>query len=405
MREVVNMYLTRRYLIALGFIAFLSCSAFIVTRNLISIQETNAAVINISGRQRMLSQKAVLLSCELVHSTNTASQQETQVQLLETANLIEKSHDSLINGNTAMNLPGSTSPEIRSIYFSEPYLLDQRVKNFTKALRALAKVHPSPGSEQHLQYILNEGKTNLLTAFDTAVSQYQKESEEEIAELKKVETAIVVLTLMVLVIEGLFVFRPMVKRIWSDRQELSDANERLLRISSLDGLTGIPNRRSFDEFFQREWHRALRSNKPLSVIMADIDFFKAYNDTYGHQQGDGCLKQIAAVLNECANRPGDLVARYGGEEFVAVLGDTDINGAVKVAERMRSEVELLKIIHQGSKISGFVTISLGVGVITPTKDLLPEALISMADQALYQAKNEGRNRVKSIKTDNKEEEF
>lgn len=166
LRRILNIHLTRRYLVALGFIAVLSTSAYTVTHDLIRTQATNAAVINISGRQRMLSQKAVLLSQELVHSIGTSSQQKIQLELVETANLIEKSHNGLIKGDPVMNLPGSPTDEIRSTYFSEPVLLDQRVKNFVRELRALAKPGSPSSTDQHLEYILNEGKSNLLNSFE-----------------------------------------------------------------------------------------------------------------------------------------------------------------------------------------------------------------------------------------------
>lgn len=180
--------------------------------------------------------------------------------------------------------------------------------------------------------------------------------------------------------------------------KLETANKMLERISVTDALTGIPNRRYFDEFMGLEWLRAMRDQTPLSLIMVDIDFFKVFNDTYGHQAGDDCLKRVAAALRDALKRPADIVARYGGEEFGAVLPDTDLDGAVVVAEAIRLDVEALGISHNKSaylsKVSNFVTISLGVASIIPNEASSPERLISMADNALYKAKEEGRNRVR-----------
>ena len=176
--------------------------------------------------------------------------------------------------------------------------------------------------------------------------------------------------------------------------KLRQSENRLQQLSYIDGLTGIANYRYFQENFDREWGHGTRVAEQISLIMCDIDFFKAYNDTYGHQKGDKCLQLIAHALSETLKRPRDIVARYGGEEFVVILPDTSLNGASSVAEAMRVKVESLKIVHNKSKAGKVVTISLGVATIIPSKDSQGSALISAADKALYQAKKEGRNRVK-----------
>ena len=181
-------------------------------------------------------------------------------------------------------------------------------------------------------------------------------------------------------------------RVAERTSELETANAALARLAGLDGLTGIPNRRNFDEFFQRAWRQAMRDTSPLSCIMIDIDHFKAYNDTYGHHAGDDCLIRVAKALEASSVRPGDLVARYGGEEFVVVLPDTDASGAQRVAERMRQEIEGLALPHAGSSVGQFVTLSLGVATLD-APGIRPEDLLQAADQALYEAKRSGRNQV------------
>lgn len=175
--------------------------------------------------------------------------------------------------------------------------------------------------------------------------------------------------------------------------QLEEANNKLQLLSSLDGLTGIANRRAFDEFIDREWRRSIREKTPMSLLMSDIDFFKKYNDGYGHQAGDNCLKKVAKVLSNCVKRPGDMVARYGGEEFVVVMGNTSIDFASKLAEQLRSAVVQLKIRHAYSDVADFVTLSIGAASLVPAPGLSYETLINDADKALYRAKENGRNMV------------
>ncbi len=179
-------------------------------------------------------------------------------------------------------------------------------------------------------------------------------------------------------------------------EKLQEKNEELKRLSFIDGLTGIPNRRYFNETIEKEWKRAIREKHSISLIMIDIDFFKTFNDTYGHLKGDDCLKLVAQALNQVINRPGDNVFRYGGEEFCAILTPSDLKGALKVAREMRKRVSDLEIPHKRSDISECLTVSIGVGSMIPERVDSFSLLISSVDNALYQAKEEGRNRIKAI---------
>jgi diguanylate cyclase (GGDEF)-like protein len=175
-------------------------------------------------------------------------------------------------------------------------------------------------------------------------------------------------------------------------QKLEIANQELQRLASLDGLTGVANRRRFDQYIESEWQRLSREKLPLSLILCDIDFFKKYNDSYGHQAGDACLRQVADALRFCARRSVDLVARYGGEEFAVILPNITVAEAGRVAEEMRSVVNTLQIPHVQSGVSQHVTLSLGVACMNPTPSTSPTMLVAASDAALYQAKAAGRNR-------------
>ncbi|MFO7848956.1 MAG: PleD family two-component system response regulator [Spirochaetia bacterium] len=177
--------------------------------------------------------------------------------------------------------------------------------------------------------------------------------------------------------------------------DLKLKNDLLENLATMDGLTHIPNRRSFDTVLQKERDRAVREREPLTIVLMDIDNFKAYNDNYGHGKGDVCLESVAKALSGCAGRPADIVARYGGEEFAAILPNTDEEGGIKKAEEFRRSVEDLEIPHEFSETSCCVTISVGVQTGVPASDDTPEALSKKADEALYQSKKEGRNRVTS----------
>jgi diguanylate cyclase (GGDEF)-like protein len=163
----------------------------------------------------------------------------------------------------------------------------------------------------------------------------------------------------------------------------------------LDGLTGVANRRRFDETLENEWRRCQRSRSSLALIMIDIDHFKRYNDCYGHQAGDACLQRVGALLKEAFGRPHDLVARYGGEEFACLMPECGQEGAAVKAEELRASITRLALPHEDSPTAPFVTLSLGLAACVPKSAIKPACLIAAADAALYEAKKTGRNRVAS----------
>jgi diguanylate cyclase (GGDEF)-like protein len=185
----------------------------------------------------------------------------------------------------------------------------------------------------------------------------------------------------------------LMRQIRERSEQLEEANQKLAKMSYVDAVTEVANRRSFEEQLTMEWRRSMRAKSDLSLLMADIDGFKAYNDALGHQAGDESLKKVAATIDESARRAGDVVARYGGEEFAILLPDTDNNGAAILAERIRATVEARNIWHPSTD-HGRLTISIGVATMVAREDLDGSALVKAADEALYRAKRDGRNLVR-----------
>jgi len=172
-------------------------------------------------------------------------------------------------------------------------------------------------------------------------------------------------------------------------EKLSQAN----LLASFDGLTQVSNRRRFDEYLDQQWRQMAREQSPLSIVLCDIDFFKQYNDTYGHLLGDDCLKMIAQAIAQTLKRPTDLLCRYGGEEFVILLPKTDMHGAAIVAQHIQTTISDLKILHAQSTVSAYVTLSIGIATTLPDRKVLPHSLLDEADHYLYRAKQQGRARI------------
>ena len=192
-----------------------------------------------------------------------------------------------------------------------------------------------------------------------------------------------------------YITKPLVPVIVSARVntqlELKAQRDFLRQLATLDGLTGIPNRRAFDEALAMEWRRSQRNETFLSLIFIDIDHFKLFNDSYGHLEGDDCLKRFSGALNKCLRRPGDLFARYGGEEFVCLMPDTDIDGAQGVAEKMQKAVKWLDLHHAASMNNALLTASFGLTATVASNNQNLSELIAQADSALYEAKKKGRD--------------
>lgn len=174
---------------------------------------------------------------------------------------------------------------------------------------------------------------------------------------------------------------------------LKSLNQELILLSSTDALTQVANRRYFDERLEKEWRRIVREKGELAIVMIDVDHFKLYNDSLGHQQGDICLRKVALCIRDSLRRPADIVARYGGEEFILLLPNTTREGAVRVAEMVRENVINLDLPHPSSETLEMITVSIGIGFTQPEEDSLRRDIIAAADKALYQSKTSGRNKV------------
>ena len=251
------------------------------------------------------------------------------------------------------------------------------------------KKHPAYKEIPIIMITAQKESEYLKEAFEAGAIDYLKKPIKKIEFMARVNSAIKLRKETKARIER-------EKELLKLSQELKKANQKLEKMALVDGLTGISNRRLFDKTLKNELKRAKREKSILSLIMIDIDNFKEYNDTYGHQQGDECLKEVASVLDENAKRAADFAARYGGEEFAVILPDTAEDGALKIAEDIRKEIIDLKMEHQNSPIADHVTISLGVSSIKAAKKIdqeLINSFIDKADQALYQAKENGKNKT------------
>jgi len=391
-RQLFQSKWTPKYLLALSIMAFLLLTINMIIQYVIATEKNSSLFINVSGKQRMLSKEIALRSIQLVNSDSLSTREKLRVDILVAVQEMGKAHNQLI---------ASDVPSVHSIYFESSKSLDSQVYKFVEESRTVAQLPDSQLSIDNPQvsYIIDKSSNEFIASLDNVVNQFQLESEKKLYRLQQIETYSLLIALLVLLFEALYIFRPMVKTIDREKLELIEMNKELERLCLLDGLTGVANRRHFDKYIQDEMDRGIREKTPLSLIMIDIDYFKAYNDTYGHLVGDDCLKQVASNLAKIVKRPTDLIARYGGEEFAAVLPNTDLAGAISVAKKLRSGIEQLEIPHSKSSISSFVTVSLGVSVDGLPKYNGISTLIATADDALYKAKHLGRNNVQFSASD------
>ena len=392
-RESRTVWLTTRYLLALTLVALLIIVGQVLVQSSLARQKTDSRTVNIAGRQRMLSQKIGKHALALHDGTSaTSAHREALTAALE---LWRRSHFALKNGDAELGLANENSVHVREL-FAE---LEVDFLAMAEAADAII-AHANPRAAQAEVDTILAHEAQFLTRMDEIVFVYDGEASGRVTRLRGVEIGLTVAALLILLLEALFIFRPAVRRIRSSMAALIASRRKYERLAQHDGLTGIANRRHFDDYLAKECKRAAREDFPVSVIMIDVDHFKQFNETMGHQQGDACLMAVASALDQQLRRPADLVARYGGDEFVAVLPNTDLEGARKVAIAMRTTVKELGIEHAHPQIARCLTISIGVVSRSPKRPgFSPEDLLFAADDALFKAKRVSRDRVEAVDPD------
>jgi two-component system, chemotaxis family, response regulator WspR len=283
----------------------------------------------------------------------------------------------------------SKANEIRPTVILQDLIMPE-VDGYT--LLKLYRANPATSVTPVIILSSREDPKDKSHAFEIGASDYLVKLPDKIEMIARIRAYSKTYLLQVQRDEAYLEMKRLQEQLTESNKKLEDNNAILQRLSCMDGLTGIANRRHFDATLQSEWKMGTRQKTPLTVIMIDIDFFKKYNDGYGHQGGDDCLKDVAKTLYATISRPGDFIARYGGEEFVVILPRTDAKGAAVIAEQLRANVEAKHIPHAFSSAANHVSISLGIATMQPVASSKPEELLARADEALYKAKEAGRNR-------------
>lgn len=370
--------LTLAYSFALGLIAIMSIASHWTLQSVLREHDGAASVVNVSGRQRMLSQRIASLTAQYA-----LGDRDAKGDMIAAINEFEAAHNILVRGDKVHGLQPASSSALRYIYFDKTDPLDGEVKTFITRARTIAAMDNRDARfEQEIALLFMMARNSLLSDLDAVVKVHQNISERQIEFLSTIQIGSLIVILITLLWEALGIFRPMVRRI-------TQATKDLLRLATTDPLTGCHNRRSFGERGLAELLRARRDNREISILMIDIDKFKAVNDTHGHNGGDIALKNLAKYM-ALVVRPTDIVGRLGGEEFAIILPDADQAKAAIVAERIRAYVAAQHSTLPTGKLA--LTISIGVAAFRHGAVDLEEDM-KRADEALYHAKAGGRNCV------------
>jgi len=390
--------LRAKYLSALIFIAVLAYGEYIVTDRLIEAQQKHASFLDESAHRRMLLQRIALLSQRLISTPEAEGRDEIRLTLQQSLREMRATHGAIIRAILSYEDLAGVLRRSRDTHIDVPLRMERQLHLYIATVDSLLSVPAeqlAPGNPQFERVLLTtSGETAAL--LEEVIGHLVRATEDDLRRFRTIARAMFAGKLVSLLVVGLLLFEPMVTLILHKRDMLLRANQELTRVSATDALTQAANRRAFEERLEEEWRRAARDVVPLTLLMIDIDHFKAYNDRYGHQAGDECLKLITRDFRMRLRRPADFLARYGGEEFAIILPDTDLSGALVVAEDLRRRTMALEIAHSASPVAGVVTLSIGVAEAEPTANSSsPADLVAASDRALYQAKGLGRNRVKT----------
>jgi len=408
----LNHKITVRYLIAVALIALLSTGSYLSFSYLLKNNETTAAIINISGKQRMLSQRTALFSKQLVAANSSVEIDEIKSQLAQTVEMMQTGHLALISGSTDLHIPHHHSKVIHDMYFGE-LQIDKRVKMYIQAIQKLLSSPANTLNTAHPDYLyIDEHFNSLLEDLNNIVTQYQKEGEESVRKIQQMEFFLWLLTLFILLLEIQLIFRPMNKQVLKalgeretyekrlekeikkQTKKLVDANIQLNKLSNTDPLTGLRNRRGLEGKL-RKFHRLYTDNKNgYSLAIIDLDFFKKLNDNYGHDCGDAVLKKIADALMYYLDEE-TIISRFGGEEFVLLFPNCDDLTTFNILEKLKEKISQMEIKCEDKLIQ--VTFSAGITSTENFSNIESNELLSLADIALYQAKGAGRNQIRTYR--------
>lgn len=377
--------LTAGYGLALTIPALMLVCSHLFLGQLSTGQDSGAAFL--SARQEQTAQQIALQATSFIENQNPLTRQN----LSDAIDLLETSHQTLLKGNPDMKISGSMGAEVQRVFFAPPFTLDRKLNAFLGEARAFLAETPEAmtPANPHYRYIMGEAQGALRNAFDAASLAYEQERTAQAVRAQSFQNYALFVLLAVLGAEALFLFRPLTRR-------LADYTETLRRLAARDGLTSVDTHETFVQKGTKELRRSLRTGKPLSVCLVDIDHFKSLNDQYGTAVGDRVLCRLTEILRG-AMRLEDELGRMGGSGngtiFEILMPQTRLSEAVRVAERLRKTIELSPIKYADEK-DLFMTVSLGVAEAS-TKSPVLDHTLAAAEDMLYKAKRTGRNKVGS----------
>lgn len=411
LNDTVSQYniATRRYLLAVVIIALLATSAYYTLHSALSDSEATAYVVNLSGRQRMLSQHIALDVHRYHHQSITAETKPKSPSTLMLQNLIDMrlANKQLSSGVLSEDQVIDLSPQLREMYFGQMDL-HNRVNRYLDLAEQLYK---SNQAEERLTYLQSIDQTSpqLLKDLNKVVQQYQLEGEDRLATISNLELLVLITTLIALILEVLFIFRPMVAQLMASQKaqaktmarleemvelrtlKLEMANRKLKELATRDPLTELKNRLTLESDVESLIEVSEKNHVPFAFCMVDIDWFKQINDTYGHPAGDYVLKRLASLMMG-VTRDYDHLYRTGGEEFVLVLNRVNLNESIKILDQLRTSVEEHVFDFEGQMIK----LTISIGLYHTGQDSLSHihSIARAADNALYRAKESGRNCIR-----------